>query len=123
MGKLRIQSSPRRGAGDMLSQHTSMSRGEALNKGGMPMPSTTILASWSLEGSGNCLEHPSMLEGVYGICVALVTRGLCVKGYLGPHIKVGLKQLKGARVAYLQLREKKKFKKFEKLHSIGSSSG
>ena len=91
----------------MLSQHTSMSRGEALNRGGMPMPSTTILASWSLEGSGNCMEHPLMLEGSYEICVALVAKGLCVKGFLDPHLKVGMKQLKGARVAYLQLRIKK----------------
>lgn len=106
MGTLRIQSLPRRGAGDMLSQHTSMSRGEALNRGGMPMSSTTILASWSLEGNGNCMEHPWMPEESYEIFVALVTRGLCVEGYPDPHLKVGLMQLRGARVAYLQLRIK-----------------
>lgn len=100
MGMLRIQSLPRRGAGDMLSQHTSMSREEALNRGGTLMISTTILASWSLEGSGNCMEHPWMLEEACEIYVALVTKGLCVEGYPDPRLIVGLKQPKGARVAY-----------------------
>lgn len=68
------------------------------------MPSTTILASSSLEGSGNCMEHPWMLEGAYDIYVASVTMALCVEGYLYPHLTVGLKQQKGARVAYLQVR-------------------
>lgn len=46
----------------MLSLHTSRFHGEALNKGDMLQPSTTIQVSQSLEESGNCMEHPLMLE-------------------------------------------------------------
>lgn len=70
----KIQSLQGMGAGDMLSQHTSMSHEEASNKGDMLKSSTTILASWSLEDSENWMGHLLMLEGTHMIFVALVMR-------------------------------------------------
>ncbi|EEF46760.1 conserved hypothetical protein [Ricinus communis] len=70
MGMSRIQSLQGMGADGMLFLHTSMFHEEASNREDKLMSSTTILASWSLEGIENCTGHLLMLEGTNNTCAA-----------------------------------------------------
>jgi len=97
MGRSRIQSLQGRDVDDMPSQHTSMFHEEASNRAGMLKSSTTILASWSLEESENCMGHLLMLEDMNRIYAAEEMWEYSVKIHNNLHLRVVLMQPTGAR--------------------------